>query len=377
MPPVPSDPVIAGILDNIYQSAISPAHWEGLPRWLAEASGGGAWSVQLVRPGQSRRAEIHGCNFDPALLACYPDHYAALNPWLPQVLRMPALQLVRDQQVLQREGFFRGAFYGEFLRPQGDIHRMFGIVVSRGEAGSLVVGCNHAPGQFATVGEVGARLLTRLGPHLQRGFDLTRTTERSALGSGARLVDGLGSPPACFALDARSRLVACDSRGEAMLARGEALSLGRERRLRFVDDAADATLGQRLSQLHEAEASTSFVVPGAGEGRILARLAPLPAEPLIAPLEVMLRPGRAVAALFVTEPGQPGPLDRDLTQLFDLTPAEVFVLRRLLEGLSMAEIAALREVSVNTVRNQMRSLFEKTGTRRQAELVALVGRLGA
>ncbi|MGR3590925.1 MAG: helix-turn-helix transcriptional regulator [Limimaricola soesokkakensis] len=374
MPPLPHNAAIAGLLDEIYHSVISPERWGTLPERLAATVGGGAWALQLVRPGQPRRADLHGCNFDPKLVALYPDRYAALNPWLASLLQRPALQLTHDHHVIQRKGFFRSEFYTEFLRPQGDIHRTFGTIITRGDSGSLVVSCNYAPSEAEAVGVTGSQLLATLAPHLRRAFDLTRMAGHSTLQAGTRLIDGLGLPHACYAIDSRGRLVACDSRGAALLERGDALRLGDERRLRFADAEANAALDDRLVQ--EGRVGGSFVVDDRAPQRMLARLSHLPRPLATSPIESLFRGERAIAVLTVIEPGAPGALDEDLTKLFELTPAETLVLRRLCEGLSMAEIAAMREVSVNTVRNQIRSLFEKTGTRRQAELVALVARLG-
>lgn len=59
--------------------------------------------------------------------------------------------------------------------------------------------------------------------------------------------------------------------------------------------------------------------------------------------------------------------------LFDLTPAEARVARRLAAGETASDIASAGSVSLNTVRSQMRGVFDKTGRRRQAEVVALLG----
>ena len=56
---------------------------------------------------------------------------------------------------------------------------------------------------------------------------------------------------------------------------------------------------------------------------------------------------------------------------YSLSQAESAVVAGLLEGLSLAAIAVKRSTSVNTIRSQLRSVFRKTSTHRQAELVAL------
>lgn len=59
--------------------------------------------------------------------------------------------------------------------------------------------------------------------------------------------------------------------------------------------------------------------------------------------------------------------------LFDLTPAEARVARSLSAGETVDEIASTGGVSLNTIRTQVRGVLEKTGCRRQAEVVALLG----
>jgi DNA-binding CsgD family transcriptional regulator len=55
-----------------------------------------------------------------------------------------------------------------------------------------------------------------------------------------------------------------------------------------------------------------------------------------------------------------------------LTKAEAALLRELADGRSLAQAALRLARARNTVRNQLQSIFAKTGTHRQAELVALI-----
>jgi DNA-binding CsgD family transcriptional regulator len=62
-------------------------------------------------------------------------------------------------------------------------------------------------------------------------------------------------------------------------------------------------------------------------------------------------------------------------QLFRLTKAEVKLAARLADGHSLDAIAGELTIGIETARSQLRSVFAKTRTRRQAELVALLGRV--
>ncbi len=64
-------------------------------------------------------------------------------------------------------------------------------------------------------------------------------------------------------------------------------------------------------------------------------------------------------------------LQDEARERFKLTKREVELLSHLLAGLSVAETSAKMNITVHTVRQHLKSVFAKTGTRRQSELVSL------
>ena len=83
---------------------------------------------------------------------------------------------------------------------------------------------------------------------------------------------------------------------------------------------------------------------------------------------------RCAGVLVITPVNLPHAPPVELVQsLFDLTPAEARVARCLTTGASVEDIASIGGVSLNTIRTQVRGVLEKTGCRRQAEVVALLG----
>ena len=59
-------------------------------------------------------------------------------------------------------------------------------------------------------------------------------------------------------------------------------------------------------------------------------------------------------------------------QLFNLTPAETALAMELANGLSLEEAAEALNIRRNTARAHLRSIFSKTGVRRQTELVRIM-----
>ncbi len=84
-----------------------------------------------------------------------------------------------------------------------------------------------------------------------------------------------------------------------------------------------------------------------------------------------------VAALVVLRPVPPRleGIRGLLRQCFDLSPSEIALATALGEGMSLAEAADRQGITVGTARSYLKSIFLKTDTHSQAQLVALIGRL--
>jgi len=69
---------------------------------------------------------------------------------------------------------------------------------------------------------------------------------------------------------------------------------------------------------------------------------------------------------------KPGPPAAILAKIFGLTPSEAKLACIIACGASPNLAARERSISRETVRNQLKSIFAKTNTHRQSELVALL-----
>jgi DNA-binding CsgD family transcriptional regulator len=65
-----------------------------------------------------------------------------------------------------------------------------------------------------------------------------------------------------------------------------------------------------------------------------------------------------------------------LKMLFGLTPAEAAFAMEIVKGDGRRAAAQRRGIACSTARTHLSSIFEKTGTRRQAELVRLLLQMG-
>ena len=80
-----------------------------------------------------------------------------------------------------------------------------------------------------------------------------------------------------------------------------------------------------------------------------------------------------IAVLFLSDPQRPQEAPAELLQrLYGLTPAEARVLEALVAGHNLKGAAAGLGIAYETVRSHMKSIFDKTNTRRQIDVVKLV-----
>jgi DNA-binding CsgD family transcriptional regulator len=123
-------------------------------------------------------------------------------------------------------------------------------------------------------------------------------------------------------------------------------------------------------------------IPGVlerGEMRCLPRPdlgASAPYAVLMVPLRVRVESAKRCVAVWILHHAFPlAPEPETLVRLFELSRAEARLCVLLAQGKSLAECARSGGVLVATVRSQLHQIFEKTGARRQAELVALLRRI--
>jgi DNA-binding CsgD family transcriptional regulator len=174
-------------------------------------------------------------------------------------------------------------------------------------------------------------------------------------------------------LDEAKRVLHSNNRARTNFGHGLAVA---SERLCASDRGCDAILQTVLDQsLKYRETQTRLRMREAvGSKRsekpnLIARIVPVSAE---AQPEL---DGAALVLILVDPTDCPEPSHDILEQVFGLTKSEARVASRLMCGESPHTIAEATGVAVGTVRAQMKSVFAKTQTHRQAELVGLLMRV--
>jgi len=302
-----------------------------------------------------------------AASARYSDHFAALNPRIPPILRQRTGELCWDYKLLDEADMERDDFYSEFLPSMG-LRYFISAVLEQTEDRIAVVAVQRS----RRTGHVTNReiaLMHRLCPHFHRAY-----TMRKLLGAPAPTREDLFEN----ALDLLADGIALLRRDGDIVFVNEALRTlaGRNRDFRIdrnsIEFAAPelrsrfaAALGavERVHQPDAAFLTTDFAVPREG----------LP--PYTVSVRPLLRAGgetthpEAAAMLLVHDPLQQNfAASKMLQDLYGLTNAEAQLVQALGTGMTAVAYAKSRNISVTTVYTHLRRTREKTGWKSVAEL---------
>jgi DNA-binding CsgD family transcriptional regulator len=205
---------------------------------------------------------------------------------------------------------------------------------------------------------------------ISKALDL-RSLQTSAF---AEVIDGLTT--GVFLVSPQSEVVHANARGQAMLDAEDPLRLVRGI-LAASDGGVQASLQRAFAGAPQGDAAISSggialpLVSKAGR-RFIAHVLPLGAGARRSTGDYY----SAAAMLFVREAEIDLPAAINAAaRLYRFTPAEERVLRALIEVGGISPVAAMLGASRSTVKRHIEHLFEKTGAKRQADLVKLIAGL--
>jgi DNA-binding CsgD family transcriptional regulator len=286
----------------------------------------------------------------------------AYDPDVPHVLSWE-----RDRRLWENN-----RYYVEWARPQGLVDVM-ALVAARDDSAIGTVGLGrHEEDGIITQREV--QIAGLLVPHIQRAVAISRLLELKTVTASTicSVLDTLSV--AVFLLDSTLAIVHANAEAELMLRAGRLVS-ARGGMLRIHSPGAAAAVAAAVRDVNEEHG-----MGRKGMGVPVMQEDGTPYVLHILPLRRgTLRPGlnpRAIAAMFVAPASARSvQVTQAVAALFGLTPAETAVLDSTLLGRTSVETAEALGIGVATAKTHLHRIFEKTGARRQSELVALISSL--
>jgi DNA-binding CsgD family transcriptional regulator len=215
----------------------------------------------------------------------------------------------------------------------------------------------------------GARHIASIAPHAHQMLLISKTADlkQSEASALADTLNGLAA--GIFLVDAGRRIVHANTAGHDILR---------------ADDFLRSISGQLVARNTKANRTLDQVFADNGGVAIGTRGIALPLTAHDGERYVMhmlpLTPatrtgigmaGKAVAALFVRKVALDSRCGELVARTFELTPAELRVLLTIVEVGGVPETSAALGIAESTVKTHLHRVFDKTGARRQADLVKL------
>jgi DNA-binding CsgD family transcriptional regulator len=211
--------------------------------------------------------------------------------------------------------------------------------------------------------------LDALRPHLARASLMSARLQLERARAAAATLASIGLPALVF--DRAGRVLVANELAERL---SDHVHWRAQDRFALKDSKADVLLRGAMETLQSDGVKSNRSFPVRGPDRQVALIAH------VVPIRRSARDlfSQSVGVLILMPAKTPQAPSVELVQsLFDLTAAEARVARSLTMGQTVDEIASEKGVSSHTVRTQVRGVLEKTGSRRQADVIALLGGIGA
>lgn len=332
------------LLDAMYAAPEQEGGWDHFLHLLGRELHSGATALMSYDFRNEASHLNHVVRIAPDTLRAYEQYYAGVNPWLrpENEGKFAAGRAQVSEEIVSLEDVKRTEFYQDFGKRAEIVHTM-GLVMSKpGSRVMPVLSTNRGErlGMFES-GEVS--LMEQLASHVHRVVDWQSRNVR--YWSLRHLFEVL--PDATWELDRNGRVM--QSNGQARLLEAcEKVMRIRQGELQFAGRCGFERLAGRLSRTWEGTV--------VDDGFLAVR--PMETGWLVVYRRVGVAREERLQAIGTA---------------LGCTGAELRLLAALLEGGGLREAAEKLGLSQNTVKSQLASLFQKTGTRRQADLVRTVG----
>lgn len=356
---------LSEILGGIYDAALDEARWVTCLQAVRTTLAANYASLIV-------RAETTD---DIGLIVSAGSDQESLDPGNPHIAMSPFTgmkpdQLVSVTDVLSEQEWRASAYYRIQCEPLGVFHVLAADIATRngGVYGFRVTRPETSP-PFSEADRAFCRLLL---PHIKRALNLHLSVNQdrkvSTLYSHAMAQMMVG----VVVLDQNGHVMECNAAATTILSAKDGLSVvGKQLEASYVDDNRKLQALVRGALVSHPSAHMAL-----NEAMSISRPSGRMSWGLIVQsiasdqwTEGKQRPSVAV---FVRDTeGRVDPPVRLAQQLFHLTPAETALAIQLANGLSLEEAAELLNIKRNTARAHLRSIFSKTGVRRQTELVRI------
>lgn len=370
---LPTKAELSKLLAALYDAAGDASLWSAFLQELGRATQSNQSAVLLHDLNHGAHGVSLQWGVDAAAARSYQEYFGAIDLWLKKAGPLAHTGwLATSDEVCSLEELGRSEFYNDYLRANGiGPHAMWGVL-ENSESRIINVGLYRELRR--PYGRKDLELLRFLSPHIIRAFRLhLQVSELKARADNLQhAVDTVGT--GMILLGNEGHIILTNQKAAKLLAENDGLKVVHG--YLQPEHASEANELQHL--ISGAQATSTGTGLGPGGAIKISRRIGKPLHLVITPVRNLTFDSAATvyAIAFVSDPSQRvRPPAEILDALFGLTPAESRVALLLCDGIAPPNIADLIGVSTNTLKTQLASIFRKTGTSRQSQLVRLLASL--
>lgn len=368
-----SDPEsLSSLIGEIYDAALDPARWPAILRHAARFLPGQAAALISKDLGGNGSGTIYydDGSMDPRFQQLYFQKYVKADPSSKAHVFAEVGVPVSTVDFMSHAEFNESRFYREWARPQGFVDFACAVLDKSATGAALFGVLRHE--RHGIVDEETLGRMRLIVPHIRRAALIGKAIEQKTA-EAATLADTLdGIAAAMLLVDAKGVITHANVAGRGMLEAGDVVRDSGGRLVPY-DAQANQALGEILSSSGSDQAigikGIALPMMARSDERYVAHILPLTSG-------ARRRAGSsyaAVAAVFVQKAALDtrSPLEV-IARAYKLTPTELRVLIAVAEVGGVQEVADALGIAETTVKFHLRSLFEKTNTHRQADLVKVL-----
>ena len=356
---------LSRVIEAIYDAAMAPELFDTALRQALNLFDGSAAVIHYYDVARSEAAFVASVGIGADFRQSYLDRYAVTSPLAAGYLMYRECEPITQPMVIEDAEFRETAFYREWVLPQG-FHTNLSSVLSRTLADWHALTFIGSPPRARFAGEE-LELMQLLAPHFRKALKIAGMLERDSRRSEllSETLDRLAL--GAIAVTRDGRILHANAVAETEL-RSRSAIMSRDGHLQAVEPQANGPLQRDIAFCVRGGAARDVAL-GRGhglDGGLVAHILPLVSRSLE---HGFGEQGQAVVFFRPAEAKVEPPL-RALAERYGLTGTEARVLAGLLGGADARRLAERHGVAVSTIRTHLHHLFEKTGARNRAELVA-------
>jgi DNA-binding CsgD family transcriptional regulator/PAS domain-containing protein len=351
---------------TLFRSIHAPSPWSEFLYEMCEQVQACTATLVLRQPARGDRGSMFDVNAHRSLVEIYRTANFPDDPFLD--LEEGVACNIFDR--VPAEVFLRSRFYNELLKLDGN-NDILALNVAFGGSyiGSLKLSRREPSDIF---GLLEKSLVMRLYPHLKVALEIYERDRRQHLENNAyiKAIDQLAF--GVIILNERGHVLRVNETASRMMKEsqllrvvGNYLQAGEPDHELLVANAIKALLG---GTGNPAGTSGSLKITAANPARSLYMLL----KPIHDSAPEAGSPTAGIAIFLSADKLQRNVSIGAFAKLYKLSRAEVALVTELLDGVSIIDASSSLGISENTARVQLRSVFTKTGTHRQTDLIRLV-----